>query len=634
MTTFLTQKTAKFAFSTLTLAMITQTSQAVSPATPPLTNLPETTLDTLVVTATRTPTLQDNTLAQTTVVDETDLQRYRGQSVLDVLRGQAGISIKQSGGDGTISNFYLRGFDSKQILVLVDGIRYSSVSAGSAALNLLPADQIDRIEILQGASGSSLYGADAMGGVIQIFTKGQNANQSNVAVTLGAGTQDSYKAQITGQYVDNATTLSLSAGHDKTGGIDATLPTAPFNTHYPDKDGYQINHYSLVAKHQLNDQFEMGVTGLYANSTTDYDSSSTDYTTLVSKPYVPTHSDQKNGAVNTFVNYQQSNLTAQLKYGQSFDKNTSYDAITPKGGKFDTSQKQANLQLGYQLPVGQVMGGAEWLKQTLDSLTKYQKADDRTVKSGFIGYQASQPHYDFQSHVRYDDNSAYGDKTTYNIGGAYRILPSTRLGASYATGFRAPTFNDIEYGVADLKPETSKNTEIFIENKTPLQSTRLTGYHSTINDKIYVNPNNNYLSQNFEKVTIQGLTLTSDWQKDHVLFGGHYTHQTAKNDNGDNKDKHLPYIPENQGLLYVGYQQPKFDVQAEVEHVGKRFTNASNSRSLEDYTLLNVSGNYYVSPQLTLNTRLNNLTDKDYQTAEGYRQKGINALISATYQWF
>lgn len=601
--------------------------------------IPETILPEINVTATRTPTFAKNTIAQTVVIDENDLQRYRGQSVLDVLRGQAGFSVKQSGGDGTLSNFYLRGFDSKQILVLVDGIRYSSLSSGEGALNLLPADQIERIEVLEGASGSSLYGSDAMGGVIQVFTKGQNVPFSNVAVTLGAGTQNTTKAQITGQYRNQGTSLSLSAGQDKTDGIDSTLPTAPFNIHHPDKDGFDSNNYSLVAKHKLNDQIEVGITGLYSESTSHFDSSKYDFATNLSLPYRNTYSDQKNGATNAFANFTSGKLNANLKYGQSFDKSTTHDGSTPNGSKFDTKQQQANLQLGYKLPIGQIIGGAEWLKQSLDSTTQYNQKD-RTVKSGFVGYQLNQPHYDLQAHVRQDDNSDYGSKTTYNVGGAVRVLPSTRIGASYATGFRAPSFNDAYYkseffnGNPNLNPETSKNSEIFIENQQKFangkQKTRLAGYHSKLSDGIVISDDFSTM-QNVEKATIKGVNLTSDWQKNNVLFGLNYDHQTAEN---DKTGKQLSYRPKDKGLAYIGYQQPSFDIRLESEYSGERFTNASNTKTLGDYTLLNISGNYYVNPNLSINTRLNNITDKQYQTAEGYRQKGINAFVSATYQWF
>lgn len=228
----------------------------------------ETTLPSLTftTTATKTPTLVKNTIAQTTVIDEEQLQRYRGQSVIDVLRGQGGIYVTQNGGDGASSGVRLRGYSNSQVLVLIDGIRYSSATAGGAALSLLPVDQIDRIEIVYGASGSSLYGSDAMGGVIQVFTKGQNAQQSNVALTVGGGTENSYKGQITGQLVNSATTLSLSTGYEKTNGIDATKPYAQFGIHHADKDGFESKNASLVAKHKVNDNVEIGATGLFAKS--------------------------------------------------------------------------------------------------------------------------------------------------------------------------------------------------------------------------------------------------------------------------------------------------------------------------------------------------------------------------------
>ncbi|MGB2140542.1 MAG: TonB-dependent receptor, partial [Psychrobacter sp.] len=116
-------------------------------------SLPQVELDEIVVTATRTPTKTSNIIAQTRVIDNEQLQRYQGQTVVDVLKSQSGINISQSGGMGTISNFYMRGFDSKQVLVIIDGVRYSSISTGTPSLNLLPIDQIDRIEILYGASG-------------------------------------------------------------------------------------------------------------------------------------------------------------------------------------------------------------------------------------------------------------------------------------------------------------------------------------------------------------------------------------------------------------------------------------------------------------------------------------------------
>ncbi|OBX58487.1 TonB-dependent receptor [Moraxella osloensis] len=591
----------------------------------------ETTLPSLTftTTATKTPTLVKNTIAQTSVIDEEQLQRYRGQSVIDVLRSQAGVHITQNGADGSASNFYLRGYEGKQVLVLIDGVRYSSMTIGTPALYLIPADQIDRIEILYGASGASLYGADAMGGVIQIFTKGQNAQQSNVALTIGGGTQNSYKGQITGQYVNDTSTLSLSTGYEKTDGINATRPDVGSN-YFADKDGFESKSASFVAKHKINDAVDVGVNGLVSKSTSDFDSG----TTLIN-----TYSDQKNGAASAYINFNQDKLSANLKYGQSFDKTTTYDSTSPQGNTFDTTQKQLNLQLGYKLPVGQLIAGLEHLKQEADVNADYGGGYnaiydlDRTVKSLFTSYLVTQNNFDFQAGVRRDDHSEYDKHTSYNIGSAYRINPTTRLGLAYSTGFKAPTVQDIYYGSGKVPFQTNKNWEAFIENSGKNRTTRLTGYQSDIENKtIWADGK----TQVIPNASIDGINLSSDWKSNALLFGFDYDYQKAKN---ETTNQTLYYHPKNKATVYVGYQQPKYDLRAEVSYTDKSIspdyrTYPETRQTLDDYTLLNISANYYLSPNLTINTRINNLTDTSYQTVYGYNATGTNAFASLTYQWF
>lgn len=590
------------------------------------------TLPEISITATRTPTLLKNTIAQMTVIDENDLQRYHGQSVLDVLRQQAGFYVTQNGGDGTSSNFYLRGYGSNQILVLIDGIRYASTTLGTPALSLIPADQIDRIEVLHGASGASLYGADAMGGVIQIFTKGQTAIQSNVALTVGVGTQNSYQGQITSQSVRDNTTLSLSAGYEQTDGIDATMPKLGVFKHNPDTEAFKSKNASLVAKQRLNDNVEVGITGLMAKSTSDYDSASQVNWTDVAN-YPNTYQKNENGAFSAFANYQKDTLKTNLKYGQSFDKSTAYDGSSPTGNVFDTKQEQINFQLDYQLPVGVVIGGLEYLKQTADvkaTWATYEK--NRKVNSAFVNYVLTQPNYDVQAGVRLDDHSEYDKHHTYNMGGAYRILPNTSVGVAYATGFKAPTVQDIYFSRDDkVTFQTNKNWETFVENRGKNHVTRFTAYQTDYKNKI-VWINN--ATSNVPNSSIKGVNLTSDWQLNHILFGINYDYQKAEND----KTKQiLAHHPKHRGLIYVGYQQPKFDIRAEAQYASKTTSpnfDTNLAEKLDGYTLINLSGNYYISPNLTLSSRLDNLTDKTYETIYGYRQKGINASLSATYRWF
>lgn len=600
--------------------------------------LPQVELDKITVTATRTPTKISNTIAQSRVIDSEELKRYQGQTVVEILRRQPGFSIKQDGGLGQSSNFFVRGYDSKRVLVLIDGIRYGSMSTGQPTLALLPNDQIDRIEILYGASGSSIYGADAMGGVIQIFTKGTNVDKTNFSVTAGAGSHDHYIYGGSAQFVsDNGGKLSLAANRNQTKGISAIQYATGNNK---DDDGFVSNNFSLNASLPLTREISVGATGLFAKSTTDFD----DYT---NKANAKIH--QKNGAISAFSEYDKDNLTLRLTAGESLD---SLD--NKLGDEFETTQKQANLLSIYRLPVGQLQSGAEWLKQHIDfndntpkNGIDHYKISDRTIKSVFAGYQANEDSYDFQANLRYDDNSQFDDETTFSLGYAVKLAPSLRLGTSFARGYRAPSLNDLyinsSYYVPNenLKVEKSKDFEAFIESATDLQLTRLTAFNSHVDDLIDNDQDpvtKKYRAVNIDKAKLTGFSLTSDWQINQVLFGGHYTRTDAEEQRGANKGNQLVFRPKHTGLAYVGYQAPSFDIKTEVEHVGKTYTSADNKNAMDDYTLVNISGNYYLTPNLTWSSRINNLTNKDYTTNEvygtRYNQDGINFFTSLTYNWF
>ena len=456
--------------------------------------LPQVELDKIVVTATRTPTKTSNTIAQTRVIDSEELKRYQGQSAFEVIKRQPGISHYTNGGPGTTSNFYMRGYDNKQILVLIDGIRYSSISAGGATLSLLPADQIDRIEILYGASGSSIYGADAMGGVIQVFTKGANVKRSNFSVTAGVGSNDEYLYGASAQLAnESGTTLSLSASHTETDGIDATLPST---STYKDDDSFESDNISLALTQRINEQLLVGASALYSKSNTEFDYG-------LNKDV---YSDQENGAAQAFIDWRyMPGSSVRLQYGHSIDK-----VDTPAyNSRYDTEQDQISLVGQHKLPVGQGIYGLEYLNQGLDTKSPGYNLDDRDVKSAFLGYLLANNKFDAQANIRFDDYSEYGDQTTYNLGGAYHINSNLRVGANYAKGFRVPTFNDLYPGFGgdpDLKSETSDNYEAFIEYDTVLQSTRLTSYQNKVDDLI-VSPAPTYQTVNINEAKIKETIL-------------------------------------------------------------------------------------------------------------------------------
>ena len=614
-------------------------------------NIPVADFPKMTVTATRTPTAVNTTIAQTRVIDNQELNTYKGQSAFDVIKRQPGFAHFSYGGMGASGNFYLRGYDSKSILVLIDGVRYSSLSAGGAALSLLPAEHIDRIEVLYGASGSSMYGADAMGGVIQIFTKGQNVEQNQFSITAGAGNNDHYLYGASAQMRnDNGTSLSLSASRNKTkGGYSAT--TLPENTwsYNGDDDGFKSNNYSLNLKQRLDNNLTLGISGLYSDSTTDIDSQDQrdwdDPTIIYETALESAYADQKNGATTAYAKYETDKYDAKLSYGYSEDKSSTYEYESHLGNpsEYNAKQQQIEFSGSYNLLAGKAIYGIEHLKQKLDS--NIYEADDRKVTSGYLGYIASYNDIDVQANVRYDDYSDFDSETTYNLGAAYHFTPELRAGVNYAKGYRVPTFNDL-YGPNDwgsnpnLKPETSDNYEAFVEYNTPQQVTRLTAYQNDIEDLIASDgiKTSEYIygkSINIDEAKIKGITLTSDWSVNDYLFGLSYDYQDAKNDGGrENDGNYLPLRPKNKGIVYVGYQLADLDLRAEYQYVDNYYYNATNTTKVDDYNLVNISGNYQLTPALSMSARLNNVFNKKYITSPGYStDDGTNFLTSLTYTW-
>lgn len=605
-------------------------------------NIPVADFPKMTVTATRTPTAVNTTIAQTRVIDSQELKRYQGQSVLDVLKNQAGINVISSGGMGTTSNFYMRGFDSKQVLVLIDGVRYGSISTGQPAMNLLPTDQIDRIEVIYGASGSSIYGSDAMGGVIQIFTKdGSNITGAAGSITAGIGSNSHYNVGATAQYGNDTSSVNLGISRTETDGFNSIKNTSSYDF-FSDDDGFESTNASLALKHKLSNNLSAGITALYADSTTDIDSAGNSFPNA--------YSDQKNGGVNGYLEYQTNLTTTTVSYGESIDKITSHDANSldyKSGDKFDTTQKQARLETRINTQPGTAIVGIEWLSQELDAsnvldysnypqppVVAPYEPDDRKVKSGFLGYQLTDTYYDLQANYRIDDYSQYGNKHTYNLGFAIKPAEGFRVGASHATGFRAPTFNDLYWpgsSSPDLKPETTETTELFFELTNNLQTTRLTGYHTDAEDLITG-------GRNIGKAKIEGISLTSDWVYDSFLFGLGYDYLKARDDTkGSNTyGKQLDHRPENSALLYIGYQQPRFDVRIEAKHIDERNSDSATIK-LDDYNLVNLAGNYRFTPSLSAGLRIDNINDEDYtlsnQWGNEYTTDGTNYFGSLTYTW-
>lgn len=600
-------------------------------------NTTQQTLEPVVVTASRTAQPLKAVIGDVTVLNRKTLERLSGDSVLSALQGQAGVQIATNGGAGKTSAVFLRGANSSHTLVLIDGVRYGSATGGAAALEHIPTDQIERIEILRGAA-ASLYGSDAIGGVIQIFTR-QGKNTPQASLQLGYGTQDTRQASVhvSGQQGD--THASLTIAHHQTDSVSAI--SNPKNSNYfADTDGYENSSIATKVSHDFAGGHQVGGSLLWSDNQGQYDSSSYDFVTnqSVAQRY-NYRNDSENGAAQLWAQLQLSEqLQTRVQAGYSTDDGKSYSPTSATNmadqlSLFRTVQEQYVWQNELSLPNGKATWGAEYLEQRIQSTESFPTRD-RDIKSVLAGYIAQLNSTDVQANIRHDDNSQYGSEATYSLAVSQPIGQGVSIGAAHGTGFRAPSFNELYYpfyGVATLKPEKSRNDEIFIRYQGDQLNGRVSVFRNQVKNLIQYDASL-FAPNNIGEARLQGISLHLDGSLETLNWGGNYDYLDAEDQSGLATDgRELARRAKHSGLVYLGLTDGALQVRTEVQAVGSRYDNAANTARLAKYTLVNLSGSVKLSPELALGLRLNNLLDENYETIKNYGTVGFNGLVTLTY---
>ena len=583
--------------------------------------------DAVVVTATRTPTRASAVVSDISVITREELDQAGASSLAEILQGQPGVEITQNGGLGTNQSVFLRGTGPSQVLVLVDGLRVGSATTGTTAFQAITPSQIQRIEIVRGPM-SSLYGADAMGGVIQIFTRAE-PGPVRPRASAGYGTYNTqqYTAGIGGGTGD--TTFDLSAGYLSSSSFSAVQdPTSPF--FQPDADGYRNTTATARLAHRFTPDHEVGGTVFWSDGRTHFDgffSNFDDYT------------DQTLAAYGVYSrNRFLPNWQSLLRIGQGID-----DAKTvsgPTSDVFKTVQDQVTWQNDITTPVGNVLLAAEYLDQKVSGTTDFP-VTSRTIWSALGGYTGHAGPHTLQANLRLDDNSQFGEKTTGSVGYAYAFAPGWRVSAAYGTAFRAPTFNELyfppafgcpAFGNPNLQPESSKNLEAGVRYERGAQTAGVIAFRNRISDLIVASaiPGNPFCvrAENVDEAEITGVTLTYGLALAGWTVRASADFQDPKN---ETRDKQLPFRSKEYGALNVSRTFGPWLAGFEVIASGPRFNNIENTQRLAGYALVNLFGEYRIANDWSLFARVNNLFDKDYQLVQGFATPGFNVFAGVRY---
>lgn len=578
-------------------------------------------LDDIVVTATRTPIPAKEVIGDITVISQAQIRDAGQTTLVQLLQGQPGLEMTQNGGVGAASSVFIRGANANQTLVLVDGLRVGSATLGTTPLENISLDQVDRIEILRGPA-SSLYGADAIGGVIQIFTR-QGKGAPHMSAALGLGSYGTVNGRVGYSGQAGATRFSLGAGYDKTnGGFSAARPgTFGF---VADDDGDRRRNASLSLEHALNAGNSIGLSGFYNHDRVEYDNG--------------TLNDYAINQVNGLSAYWKGRLAAGwqsrvlIGQGQNLTDNFSSGV---SNGKFNTRQTQYQWQNDFTAPLGLVTASLERNEQKVDSTQVFTRTS-RSVNAVQLGYVARIGQHGLQASLRRDDYSDFGGHTSGTVGYGYSINPAWKITTSAGTAFKAPTFNDMYYpnigfytGNPNLQPEQSRQADVGVRYQEGVNQFGVTAFQNRVKDLItYDTSVFPTTMSNIAEARIRGVEFSGATELAGIKIKASFDWQNPQDRATGNV---LAYRAQRHGTLDLSKTFGDLELGTQVIASGKRYTNAANTQSLSGYALVNLRARYKLAPEWSLLARVNNALDKDYQLVNGYNTPGLNAFVGVEY---
>ncbi|MDB5930455.1 MAG: TonB-dependent receptor, plug [Polaromonas sp.] len=557
-----------------------------------------------VVTATRTAQPLGDVVADVSIIDRAQIERSGAVGLADVLKRLPGVEISRNGGPGATTSVFLRGAESRFTAVYIDGVRVDSQATGGAAWESIPLALIDRIEVLRGPAGA-VYGSDALGGVIQIFTKRGEAGFAPFA-GVGVGSYSTRKLDAGFSGASGGFDYALGLAHEKSKGFNAR-PIAGQN---PDLDGYRMNSANMRLGFQLSKAQRLEASYLTSDSNSGYDSG-------LGKDDRNLHKLQALG-----LNWQ-AQWTDAWSTRLSVTESTDRYETTPSPYLTKTRLRGYTLQNEFRLGA-QLFTAA--LERKEDHLQNAPIDQGRSQNALALGYGFTSKSHTVQLNLRHDKDSEFGGKTTGSAAYAYAFTPQWRALASAGTAFRAPTLYQrfSQYGVATLVPESSRNAELGLRWSQGASSAGLVVYQNKLKNLITFASSGPCASSfgcyaNTARAEYSGATLTAAHAIGGVNLSGSLDLQNPRDlDSG----RQLARRAKRHGTLAADTRVGSWLLGAEAQLSGKRFNDAANKEVLSGYSLLNLSASTPIAKDWTLLARVDNLADKQYEVARTYATAG------------
>ncbi|KTT15186.1 TonB-dependent receptor domain-containing protein [Pseudacidovorax intermedius] len=597
------------------------------------------TLQETVVTATRVETPLSQLVSDVSVIDRQTIENSGATGVADLLARLPGVQIVRNGGIGNTTGVFLRGAETRFTAVYLDGVRIDSQSTGGATWEALPLSQIERIEVLRGPA-AAVYGSDAIGGVVQLFTRKGEGGFAPYA-SVGAGSRATHDAQAGFSGAAGGFDYSVGTAYAESRGFDVRTPNV---NHNPDADLYRSTSANARLGYQINAQHRVEATVLENNTNAGYDATSgSSYRPATATDDRSLYHLRTAGLGWTAQWTEHWKTLLQVTDSSSRYETTSARVAAGYAGRPTTTYITETQLRGYLLQNDLTYGAhrvTAALERREDELTNPSLTDwrrtlrrDRAQDAVALGYGYHQGAHTVQLNLRHDDDSEFGGKTTGSASYGYEFVKNWRATVSAGTAFRAPTLYQrfSEYGDASLKPETGRNAEVGLRYGDGRTNASLVVFENRVRNLIVFTGTNTACGQPFGcyasigRAVYQGATLAADHR-----FGEHFTLRGSL-DVQDPKDSdtglQLPRRAKRYANLAGDWTQGIWTVGAEVQLSSRRFDDTANKVPLAGYGLLNLYASVQLRPDLRLLARLDNATDKNYVLANNYATAGRTAYV-------
>jgi vitamin B12 transporter len=593
----------------------------------------------VVVTASRIATPVTDVIADVTLLDRSVLDQAGQSSLRDVLAQQPGLQVVSFGSYRSGTNVFLRGATNAQTIVLIDGVRVGSATSGGAALENIPLERIERIEILRGAA-SALYGPDAVGGVIQIFTR-EPSEAFALQASGGAGMDGQQSASAAVRGSDGAIGYSLGVARESATGISVSVNPA-LSGYNADTDGFSATSADARLSAKLNQDHALTLSLM--QSDTDYQTdtaipSGTPNPLGLTKVTTDTRSRalMQNAAFKWDAQWLPQ-WTSSVLLGSGEDQSTqrylrASDGALGATGKFNTRRQQLSWQNNVRLDEDVLTALLERRTEAVDSSTAYT-VTQRELRSLMLSYAVNRAGWNALAVARTDNNSQFGSYNNWAVSGGYRLAEALRAVASMGTSFQAPTFNQLYFpgfGNTALVPQLNRSTELGLKYQRANLAWSALIYQNDIQG--FIVPVTNVQSA---LAVLRGGTLSVDLQSGETTYSASYDYADPRSYSSTPASNNLRLVRVAQNVINarISHRMGDFRVFGEFKLSSDREDAkvvGSGRDILPGYGVLNVGSSWKVHRNTSVLARVNNLTDTQYMLANGFAMPGRNLFVSVNW---